>query len=123
MVPEADAVVVDPVRDPVPRGVGLFTGWDLVGEGASLGNSGDVRPVMGQHGLQHVAGLGKIGGLGDDVDLVSLPSPGGPDVQPAVVGRGRDEGEGDVDGVALVAVLGGGIPEAHVLADVVGGQA
>ncbi len=44
------------------------------------------------------------------------------DVQPSVGGGGGDEGDADVDGVALVAVFGGGVAETHVLARVVGGE-
>ena len=46
--------------------------------------------------------------------------PGGGDVQAAVGGGGGDEGDADVDGVALVAVLGGGVAEPDMLGHVVG---
>ena len=91
-----------------------------MGEVAALGDGGDVGPVVGEDALEDVAGLGGIGGLGDDVDAVLVAAAGGPDVQPAVGGGGRDELDGDVDGVALVAVFGGGVAETHMPADVVG---
>ena len=47
--------------------------------------------------------------LGDDEDPVLVAAPGGADVEAAVAGRLRDHGEADVDGVALVAVGGGGV--------------
>jgi hypothetical protein len=37
-------------------------------------------------------------------------------------GRRGDEGDGDVDGVALVAVLGRRVPQPDMVAGVVGGQ-
>ena len=45
-----------------------------------------------------------------------------PTYRPRWVVAGRDECDGDVDGVGLVAVLGGGVAEPDMLADVVGGE-
>ena len=64
-----------------------------VGEVAALGDGGDVGPVVGQDALEDVTGLAQVGGLGDDVDPVLVPSAGGGDVEAAVGGgcggRGR----------------------------------
>ena len=94
----------------------------LVGEVAALGDGGDVGPVVGEDGVEDVAGLGEVGGVGDDVDAVLVAAAGGADVQAAVGGGRRDEGDGDVDGVGLVAVLGGGVAEPDVVPGVVGGE-
>ena len=91
-------------------------GSGLAGEVASLGDGGDVGPVVGEDGLEDVAGFGEIVGVGDDVDAVLVAAAGGADVEAAVGGGGRDELDGDVDGVGLVAVLGGGVAETDVLA-------
>ena len=53
--------------------------------------------------------------LGDDVDAVLVAAAGGADVQAAVGGGGGDEVDADVDGVGLVAVLGGGVAEPDML--------
>ena len=99
-----------------PSGMG---GLGLAGEVASLGDGRDVSPIVGEDGLENVAGLGEIVGVGDDVDAVLVAAAGGADVQAAVGGGGRDELDGDVDGVGLVAVLGGGVAETNMLLGVV----
>ena len=93
-----------------------------MGEAAALGDGGDVGPVPGQDRFQGVAGLGRVGGVGDDVEAVVVAASGGGHVQASVGCRAGDEGEGDVDGVALVAVSGGGVAEPHVAGGVLGGE-
>ena len=93
-----------------------------LGEVAALGDGGDVGPVVGENGVEDVAGLGQVGGVGDDVDAVVVASSGGGDVQAAVGGGRGDEGDADIDGVALMAVLGGRVPQPDMLGDVVGRQ-
>ena len=85
-----------------------------------MGDGGDVGPVVGEDAVEHVAGFGEVVGVGDDVEAVVVAAAGHADVQAAVGGGGGDEVDGDVDGVGLVAVLGGGVAETHMLADVVG---
>ena len=114
---EAAADRVEPVGD-------LSLGWpggarDLTGEIAALGDSGNVDAVVGQDVLEDVAGFG---GVGDDAEVVGVASSGRADVQAAVGGGTSDEFVGDVDGVALVAVLGRRVPQPDVLADVLGRQ-
>ena len=94
----------------------------LAGEVAALGDGGDVGAVVGEDGVEDVAGFAEVGGVGDDVDAVVVAAAGRADVQAAVGGGAGDEGEGDVDGVALVAVLGGRVAEPDVLSGVVGGE-
>ena len=93
-----------------------------LGEVAALGDGGDVGPVVGEDALEDVAGFARVGGVGDDVDVVVVASSGGGDVQPAVGGGRGDERDADVDGVALVAVLGGRVAQPDMLGDVVGRQ-
>ena len=94
----------------------------MLGEGAALGDGGDVGAVEGEDAVEDVAGLGDVVAVGDDTEQVLVAAAGGGDVQ-AAAGRRRDgEGDGVVDGVGLVAVLGGGVAEPDVLVGVVGGQ-
>jgi hypothetical protein len=60
--------------------------------------------------------------LVDDEEVVPCSSSGGADVEPAVGGGARDELVGDVDGVALVAMLGCPVSQPDVLAGVVPGE-
>jgi hypothetical protein len=80
----------------------------------------DVHAVVGEDGLEDVSGLVEIGGLGHDVEAVVVASSRGSDVQATLARRRRHQGQGDVDGVTLVAVLGGGVAEADVLLGVLG---
>jgi hypothetical protein len=91
----------------------------LVGEFASLCYSGDVGPVVSEHGFEDVASVGQVRALGDDVDAVVVTAAGGADVETPMGGGGGDELDGDVDGVGLVAVFGGGVAQADVVAGVV----
>ena len=93
----------------------------LLGEGAALGDGGDVGAVEGEDAVEDVAGFGDVGALGDDTDQVLLAAAGGGDVQAAAGGRRRDEAC-EVDGVGLVAVLGRRVAQPDVVADVVGGE-
>ena len=93
-----------------------------LGEVAALGDGGDVGAVVGEDAVEDVAGFGEVVGVGDDVDAVLVAAAGGADVEAAVGGGGGGEGDADVDGVALVAVFGGGVAEPDVLGDVVGRQ-
>jgi hypothetical protein len=56
--------------------------------------------------------------VGDDVQVVLVPAAGRADVEPAVAGGLRDKQDGDVDGIALGAVFGGGEPQSDVLVGV-----
>ena len=96
--------------------------WRRLGEGAALGDGGDVGAVGGEDGFEDVAGFGEVVAVGDDADHVVVAAAGGGDVQAAAGGGRRGEGDGGVDGVGLVAVLGGGVAEPDVVADVVGGE-
>ena len=59
---------------------------DLAGEVAALGDGGEVGAVVGQDVLEDVAGFGRVGGVGDDEEVVGVASAGGADVQAAVGG-------------------------------------
>ena len=63
-------------------------GRELAGEVAALGDGGDVGPVVGQDLFEDVASFGRVGGVGDDEEVVGVASSGGADVQ-AAVGGGR----------------------------------
>ena len=114
LVPVAD----EPRRDNLVRFPGGFRTIGLR-EVAALGDGGDVGSVVGEHGFEDVAGLGGIGPLGHDVDPVLLAASCRADVQASAGGRRADELDPDVDGVGLVAVLGGGVAEPNVVPDVV----
>ena len=68
-----------------------------------------------------VGGVRGAGGVGDP-GVVGGPAAGHGDVGVAAGGAGFEDGEADVDGVALVAVTGHGPAELDVAGDVVGGQ-
>ena len=87
-----------------------------------MGDGGDVVAVGSEHVLQDVAGFGDVGAGGDDADRVALTAAGGGDVQAAPGRFGAGQGDRCGDGVGLPAVLGGGVAEPHVLADVVDRQ-
>ena len=115
LVPVTD----EPRRDDLVRFPGGFRTIGLVGEVAALGDGGDVGSVVGEHGFEDVAGLGGVGALGYNVDPVLLAAACRADVQASAGGRRGDELDADVDGVGLVAVLGGGVAEPNVVPDVV----
>ena len=97
--------------------------WSCVlGEVAAGAGGGGVGAVDGEDLVEDVAGVGEVVGVGDDVEVVLVAAAGGGDVQAAAGGRRAGDGEADVDGVGLPAVLGGGVAEPDVLAHVVGGQ-
>ena len=81
-------------REPVGDGADAECGQAQVvevcrcrlGEGASLGDGGDVGPVDGQDRLEDVAGLGEVAAVGDDVERVVVAAAGGGDVQAAAGG-------------------------------------
>jgi hypothetical protein len=117
--------LLPPGRKPV--GGSWLCGWCGMravglGEVAALGDGGKVGSVVSQDAVEDVPSFGRVVGVGDDVDAVVVASAGGGDVQPTVGGGRRGEGDTDVDGVALVAVLGGGVAEPDMLSDIVGGQ-
>ncbi len=112
----------EPLRGDLLRLPGGLRMADLAGEVAAWRDGGDVGSVVDEDGVEDVPGFADVGGVGDDVDPVLVAPAGHRDVQAAVRGRRRDEGEGDVDGVALVAVFGRRVPQADMLAAVVGGQ-
>ena len=87
-----------------------------------MGDGGDVGPVEGEDRLEDVAGLGDVVAVGDDTEHVLVAAAGGGDVQAAASRRRRGQGDAVVDGVGLVAVFGGGVAQADVFVDVVGGQ-
>ena len=87
-----------------------------------LGGCGGVGAVVGEDGVEEVAGGVGVVVVGDDEELVGVASAGGADVQAASARGGGDEFDADVDGVGLVAVFGGGVAELDVFGDVVGGQ-
>ncbi|MGH9268071.1 MAG: hypothetical protein ACRD0D_07830 [Acidimicrobiales bacterium] len=92
----------------------------MFGEFSAAGDGGDVGAVVGEDVLEGVAGGVEVGLVADDEEVVALAASGGADVERPVAGAGGDEGVAAVDGVALVAVGGGGVAEAEVLACVVG---
>jgi hypothetical protein len=55
-------------------------------------------------------------GCRDDVDPVVVAARGHADVEATMRRGGGDQREGNVHGVALDAVLGGGVAQAHVVA-------
>ena len=64
-------------------------GLGLAGEVSSLGDGRDVGAVVGEDGLEDVAGFGEVVGVGDDVDAVLVAAAGGADVEAAVGGGGE----------------------------------
>ena len=97
-------------------------GWLLVGEGAALGDGGDVGAVEGEDRFEGVSGFGDFGAVGDHAEQVLVAATGGGDVQAAAGRHRRDEREAVVDSVGLVAVLGRRIAQPDVIMGVVGGQ-
>ena len=94
----------------------------LLGEGAALGDGGDVGTVVGENPLEGVSCFGDIVAVGDNAEQVVDSPAGRCDVQ-ATAGCGRGhEGEAVINGVGLVAVRGRRVSEAHMLVDVVGWQ-
>ena len=85
---------------------------ELGGQMPALGDGRCVGSIVGEDLFEDVAGL--LGFVGHDEQAVLLPSAGGADVEASVAGRGGDDGDPDVDGVALVAVGGGGVAEPDV---------
>ncbi len=81
----------------------------LRSELATLGDGWRVGAVVGQDLFEDVAGL--VGFVGDDEEAVLQAAAGGADVETAVAGGSGDDGDADVDGVALVAVGGGRVAE------------
>ena len=94
----------------------------LVGEGAALGDGGDVGTVEGEDAVEDVAGFGDVVALGDDTEQVLVAAAGGGDVEAAASRRRRGQRDAVVDGVGLVAVFGGGVAQSDVFVDVVGGS-
>jgi hypothetical protein len=93
---------------------------DLGGEVAALDDGWGVGAVVGEDLFEDVSGL--FGCIGDDEELVVLAAAGDGDVEPAVTGGWGDHAEADIDGVAFVAVAGGGVAEPHVRPGIVGGE-
>ena len=110
---------LDPVRHDGVR-LGSCRGSFGVGEVTALGDGREVGPVVGEDVVEDLPSLGEVVVFGDDVEVVLVAAAGGGDVEPAMGGGGGGEGDADVDGVALVAVFGGGVAEPDVLGDVVG---
>jgi hypothetical protein len=71
-----------------------------------------------KHAIEDLTSLGEVVVFGDDVDPVFLAAAGGRDVKPSMRGGCRCEGDADIDRVALMSVLGGGVPEPDMLGDV-----
>ncbi len=94
----------------------------LVGEGAALGDGGDVGAVEGEDRFEGVSGFGDVGAVGDHAEQVLVAAAGGGDVQAAAGRHRRDERDAVVDGVGLVAVLGRRVAQPDVVVGVVGGQ-
>jgi hypothetical protein len=67
----------------------------------------DVGAVVGEDLFEDVSGM--FGSIGDDEELVVLAAAGDGHVEPTVAGSRGDQAEADVDGVAFVAVAGGGL--------------
>jgi hypothetical protein len=84
----------------------------------SLRNGGRVGAVVGEDLFEDVTGL--AGFVGDDEDPVVIAAPAGGDVEAAVGGGSGDDADADVDGVALVALAGGGVAEPEMRSGVVG---
>lgn len=77
-----------------------------------------VSAVDGDNSFEDVSGGLVAISVGDDVHGVFGSSPCCADVEAASRGGAADELEADGDGVALVAVFGGGIAEANMVTDV-----
>ncbi|MDP8910162.1 MAG: AAA family ATPase, partial [Chloroflexota bacterium] len=84
---------------------------------SALRDSREVGAVVREDFLEYVPGERSV--VRHDEEVVLVPTSGGADVEAAVRRARGDHGEADIDGVALVAVGGGGIAEANVLAHVV----
>jgi hypothetical protein len=102
------------------RVVGGQRARNLAGEVAALGDGRDVGAVVGEDLFEDVTSLCRV--IGNDEQAVLLSSPRGGHVQAGVARGCVDDGQADVDGVALVAVGGGGVAETDVGSGVVGGE-
>jgi hypothetical protein len=109
----------DPVRHSGFR-LRLRRGPFRVEEAPELGDCGTIGSIVGEDAVEQVTCFAEVLVLGDDVDPVLVPPASGCDVQPAMRRSWRGEGDANVDGVALMAVLGGGVPQPNTLRDVVG---
>ena len=124
-VGEALAPLFEPggwIDEPLHGGSG-GGGWLGSSEVAALGGGGEIGAVVGDDLVEEISGVAGVVGVGDDEELIALATAGGADVQPAAGRHTVEEFVGDVDRRALVAVLGRRVPEADVVADVVGGEA
>jgi hypothetical protein len=65
----------------------------LLGEGAALGDGGDVGAVDSDDDVEDAAGFGEVITVGDHADLVTVPAAGGRDIQAAASRGGRGEGD------------------------------
>ena len=125
IVADAGSEWFEPCRDLTPRlQRRLVAVWGSVGVGqlAALCGGGDVGAVAGQDAFEDVACLVEVAAVGDDQDQVLLFAAGDGDVQASTGGRCGGEFDTDGHGVGLVAMLGGRVPEADMLADVVDRQ-
>ena len=114
---------LEPVRDDTPWGASRYRVLALLlGEGAALGDGGDVGAVDGDDAVEDVAGFGDVVAVGDDADHVLVAAAGDGDVEAAAGRRRRGEADAGGDVVGLPAVLGRRVSEPDVLADVVGGE-
>ena len=77
--------------------------------------------MRADHLGERFSGVGRAGGVGDDGD-VGGSATGHGDVGVVAGGAGLEDGDADVDGVALVAVPGDRPAELDVLGDVASGQ-
>ena len=94
----------------------------LLGELPALHDGGDVGAIGGDDRFEDVAGFGEVVGVGDDVDAVVVATAGHRDVQAATGGRRAGQGDRGGLGGGLGAVLGGRVPEPHMLERVLGRQ-
>ena len=94
----------------------------LLGEGAALGDGGDVGTVDGDDAVEDVAGFGDVVAVGDDADHVLVAAAGDGDVEAAAGRRRRGQADAGGDVAGLPAVLGRHVAEPDMLTGVVGGE-
>ncbi|MGH9026816.1 MAG: hypothetical protein ACRDWD_11990, partial [Acidimicrobiia bacterium] len=94
--------------------------WRLANEVATLDDCWCIGTVVREHSFKRVARAPVV--IGYDEQVVLVPTAGRAYVEAAVGGGLCDDGEADVDGVALVSMGGGGVAEAYVAPCVLGRQ-
>ena len=88
-------------------------------EVTALRGCGDIGAIEREDTVEDVAGVGHVVGVGHDNELVRFTATRRTDVEPTARGGAGDEVVADVNGDALVAVLGRRVPEPGMVTDVV----